>query len=295
MPTLELLGSTMHYRDSGRGRPVVFLHGNPQSSHVWRHVIAGMPQGIRVLAPDLIGMGRSGKPDIAYSFADHARYLDAWFEAMALGDVVLVGLDWGGSLAFDRAARHPDRVAGLVFMEAIVRPTTWDEFPAGARERFRALRTPGVGERLALTENVFIEQALRQTVLGGLSAQDLAVYAAPYPTPASRRPLLAWPRAWPIEGEPPDVLARFQAFGAWAAASVEVPKLLLTFDTSPTLLVDPGYARWCAEHMASLSVVPCGPAGHIAPEDQPDTIAAAITRWLGSGQDTGDPDHGSEM
>src|SRR5580765_3287709 len=156
MPTLELLGSTMHYRDSGRGRPVVFLHGNPQSSHVWRHVIAGMPQGIRVLAPDLIGMGRSGKPDIAYSFADHARYLDAWFEAMALGDVVLVGLDWGGSLAFDRAARHPDRVAGMVFMEAIVRPTTWDEFPAGARERFRALRTPGVGERLALTENVFI-------------------------------------------------------------------------------------------------------------------------------------------
>lgn len=136
-----------------------------------------------------------------YTFAEHARYLDAWFAALDLPELVLVGLDWGGALAFDRAARQPRGVLGIAVMEAVLRPTTWAEFPAGARDRFRALRTPGVGERLALEENVFIEQALRQTVLHGLSDEDFAVYAAPYPTPASRRPLLGWPRAWPIEGD----------------------------------------------------------------------------------------------
>ena len=142
MPTIEVLDSTMSYQDVGSGEPVVFLHGNPAWSYVWRNVLPTVAGVARCLAPDLIGMGRSGRPDIAYDFGDHSRYLDAWFDAVGLERVVLVGHDWGGALAFDWARRHPDRVRGVAFFETIVRPFTWDDFP-GARARYEALRAPG--------------------------------------------------------------------------------------------------------------------------------------------------------
>jgi haloalkane dehalogenase len=170
-------------------------------------------------------------------------------------------------------------VRGLAFLETIVKPMTWLEYPEAARERFRAFRTPGDGERLVLDENVFITQALHSTVLTPLSAADLAEYARPYPTPESRRPLLEWPRAIPLEGEPADVVARVRAYDRWLAASTDVPKLLLTFDGSPTLTIGPETAAWCAANIASLETVYCGPAGHLAPEDQPGAITAAITGW----------------
>lgn len=280
MPVTSVLDSTMHHMEVGAGAPVVLLHGNPTSSHAWRNVLPRLGPGVRALAPDLIGMGRSGKPDIPYRFADHARYLDAWFDALGLDDVVLVGHDWGGALALDRAARHPDRVRGLAVMETIVRPLTWDDFPGAARPRYEALRGP-VGEAKVLDENFFITQALHATVRSGLGEEDHAAYAAPYPTPASRRPLLAWPREMPIEGEPADVVARIAAYDTWLAASPEVPKLLLTFDGSPdTLMIGPAIARWCAENVAGLEIVGCGPAAHIVQEDQPDAIAAAVSAWL---------------
>jgi haloalkane dehalogenase len=258
----------------------VFLHGNPTSSYLWRHVLPRIGDPARRLAPDLVGMGRSGKPEVAYRFADHARYLDAWFDALALDGVVLVGIDWGAALAFDWAARHPGRARGVAFMETIVRPMTWDEFPGEARPRLEALRTPGVGESKVLDENFFIEQALRATVVGGLSDEDLGVYRAPYPSRDSPRPLLGWPRAWPIEGEPADVARRMEAFGVWLAASAEVPKLLLTFNGPRNLLlIGPETIDWCARHIASLEIESCGVAGHVAPEDQPETIAAAIAGW----------------
>jgi haloalkane dehalogenase len=271
MPSIDVLDSTMHYERTGDS--VVYLHGNPTSSHAWRNVLPVVPG----IAPDLIGMGRSGKPDIAYSFADHARYLDAFLDALGLDEVVVVGHDWGGALAFDWAARHPERVRGLAFFETIVKPFAWEEYPA--RERVEAFRTPGVGERLVLEENVFIEQAFDATVLGDLSAEDRAVYAAPYPTPASRAPLLAWPRSTPIEGEPADVVARVEAYDAWLAAS-PVPKLLLTFEGSPTLIMRAPLVEWCKANIANLEVVACGDAGHLALEDQPDAIASALASWL---------------
>jgi haloalkane dehalogenase len=280
MPVIDVLDSTMAYEDQGAGTPFVFLHGNPTSSYLWRRVLPGIGEGARCLAPDLIGMGASGKPDSAYRFADHTRYLDAWFDALALDGVVLVGIDWGGSLAFDWAARHAHRVRAVAFMETIVRPMTWEDFPGEARPRFEALRTPGVGETKVLEENFFIEQALRATVLSGLSDEDLDVYRAPYPTPDSRRPLLEWPRAWPIEGEPADVAARMDAYGAWLAATDDVPKLLLTFEgPSELLVIGPKAIAWCADNVANLDITSCGRAGHVAPEDQPDGIAAAIAAW----------------
>ncbi|MEV7416301.1 haloalkane dehalogenase [Streptomyces sp. NPDC089919] len=278
MPEIRVLDSTMYYEDRGTGVPFVFLHGNPTSSYVWRHVLPGLAGHGRLLAPDLIGMGRSGKPDIAYTFDDQARYLDAWFDALGLTDAVLVGLDWGGALAFDRAARHPGPVRGVAFMETILRPMTWDEYPAAARDRFKAFKEPGTGEELVLERNVFLD-SFAQTVLGGLSEADREVYRAPYPTPQSRRPLLQWPRAMPVGGEPADVIARVEAYDAWLAASRDVPKLLLTFDSSPTLMIGPELTAWCERHVAALEVAACGPAGHQAPEDRPAEIAAALRDW----------------
>jgi haloalkane dehalogenase len=279
MATIDAFGSPMYYEDSGTGTPFVFLHGNPTSSHLWRNVLTTVSAEARCLAPDLIGMGRSGQPAIGYTFADQSRYLDAWFGAVGLDRVVLIGHDWGGVLAFDWAARHPGQVRGLAFLETIVKPMTWPDYPAAARERFRAFRTPGDGERLVLQENVFITQALHSTVLTPLSPADLAEYARPYPTPESRRPLLEWPRAIPLEGEPADVVARVRAYDRWLAASTEVPKLLLTFDGSPTLTIGPRETAWCEANVAGLETEYCGPAGHLAPEDQPGAITAAITGW----------------
>ena len=274
MPEPSVLDSTMHYQESGSGAPLVFLHGNPTSSYLWSHVLAHVAVSGRLLAPDLIGMGSSGKPDIPYHFADQARYLDAWFEALELDGVVLVGQDWGGALAFDWAARHTERTRGVAFMEAIIRPLSWEEFPAPARPRYEALRTPGVGEKLALEENVILAS---MNTLTPLSDADMEAYRRPYPTPESRRPLLEWARAIPFDGEPADVARRLEAYGEWLASSEDVPKLLLTFEGAVS--VGPEMIAWCAQHIANLEIENCGPAGHHAPHDQPEAIAAAITAW----------------
>ncbi len=281
MPTIDVLDSTISYLDRGSGTPVVFLHGNPTSSHVWRHVLDRFDRPARLLAPDLIGMGRSGKPASDYRFGDHARYLDAWFDALGLDRAVLVGYDWGGSLAVDRAARHPGRVLGVAFFETILRPMTWSDLPEGGRERFQRFRVPGVGEELVLDQNIFIENSLARTMASGLTEEDRAVYAAPYPTPESRRPILAWSRSMPMDGDPPDVQARVEAFDTWMAASPQTPKLLLTFTDHPSLMIGPAAVRWCRENIAGLEVVECGTAGHAAAEDRPDEIAAAIGGWTG--------------
>lgn len=279
MPTIDVLDSTMYYEDTGNGTPLVFLHGNPASSHLWRNVLPRIGEPGRAMAPDLIGMGRSGKPAIGYRFADHARYLDAWFDELGLDEVVLIGHDWGGVLAFDWASRHPGRARGVAFMETIVRPMAWEELSSGSRSRFETFRTPGLGESLALDQNVLIEQAFSRGVLTSLSEEEMRAYRAPYPTPVSRRPLLEWTRAMPLDGEPADVVSRINHYDEWLAGSDNVPKLLLTFDSSPTLLIGPGLAAWCAANIAALQIEHCGPAGHHAPEDQPEAIAAAITGW----------------
>lgn len=279
MPTVDVLDSTMAYQETGSGTPMVFLHGNPTSSHLWRKVMPRIGGPGRLLAPDLIGMGASGKPAIEYTFADHARYLEAWLDTVDVDRAVLIGHDWGGALAFDWAARHPGRALGVAFLETIVRPLAWEEFPESARPVFESLRAPGVGEAMVLEQNVFIEQALPGTVLTGLSPEDLDAYRRPYPTPESRRPLLAWPRAMPLGGEPPEVVARVQAYDRWLAGSTGVPKLLLTFAPGPGTMIDTAMVQWCRDNVASLDVIACGRAGHHAPEDQPEAIAVAVATW----------------
>jgi haloalkane dehalogenase len=278
MPEVPVLDSFLHYEDSGDGPVFVFLHGNPGSSRLWREVIPRVGSG-RKLAPDLIGMGQSGKPDIPYQFADHARYLDEWFDALALDRVVLVGHDWGGALAFDWASRHPGRVTGIAFAESIVKPLSSADLSPQARKRTETIRDPKAGEELGLDTDGLVRQAYTKGVLTPVSDEDLQAYLAPYPTRESRRPLLAWARQMPVDGEPAELVERIEAFDAWLADSTDVPKLLMTFEGAPTLLITSDVAAWCAAHMAALDTVACGTAGHHAPEDQPEAIAAAISGW----------------
>ncbi|MEV5611894.1 haloalkane dehalogenase [Streptomyces sp. NPDC052225] len=284
--TVPVLDSFMAYVDeaagSASGGPVVvFLHGNPTSSHLWRNVtphVAG--QAARVLVPDLIGMGASGKPDIGYRFADHARYLEAWLDAAGVDDAVFVGHDWGGALAMDFAARHPGRVRGLALVETFLRPLAWAELPPLGQELFRDFRTPGKGEEMILRDNMFIEFNLPHGI-DRLSAEDHDVYRAPYPTEASRKPLLVWPREIPFDGEPADVHARMVAYGDWlgSAESAGVPKLVMHAENGFGMGSSEAM-EWVRATFTNAETVNIGVAGHHAPEDQPDAIGAAVSDWL---------------
>ncbi|WP_216894319.1 haloalkane dehalogenase [Nocardia alni] len=280
MPVIDVLDSYITYIDTGRvdAVPVVFLHGNPTSSYLWRKVIPHVGGRVRALAPDLIGMGASGKPDIAYRFADHARYLDAWFDALSLEEVVLVGHDWGGALAMDRVARHPGRVRAVAVLETFLRPIRWDEMPPRAAELFRGFRS-SEGERMVLQENMFIEFNLPAGA-AGLTPEDLDVYRAPYPTPESRLPMLVWPREFPLDGEPADVVARIEDYDRVMANTPDVPKLVMAVENGVGL-GSPEMIDWAVSAFASAEAVSIGPAGHHAPEDQPDAIGTALASWLG--------------
>jgi haloalkane dehalogenase len=281
MEKTAVLDSWMAHRRAGDDGPfVVFLHGNPTSSYLWRDVVPHVSDQARCLAPDLIGMGDSGKPDIGYRFADHARYLEAWLDAVAPdGELVLVGHDWGGALAQDWAARRgAGRVAGLALVETFLRPMRWQEMVPQAAEMFRAFRTPGVGEQMVLEENLFIEGNLRRLV-PGIDEQDLDVYRASYPDAAARRPMLQWAREFPLDGEPADVVERMEAYGRWMGGSADVPKLLMTV-TPAQGLGSSEIIAWAKEHVSSLRIAKVGEAGHHAPEQIPDAIGQAVARWL---------------
>lgn len=273
---VKVLDSTMHYRESGSGKPIVFLHGNPTSSYLWRNVIPRLEREGRCLAPDLIGMGRSGKPEIDYTFADHARYLDAWFESLDLRDVTLVIHDWGSTLGISWARRHPDRVKAIAMMEAIVEPIGWEDFPADLVDLFKAIRTEGPGEKLILDENRFVEDILPGAIVRKMKPEEMAVYRAPFPDRESRRPTLSWPRCLPIGGEPKDVIAVVEQNAAWLSSS-DVPKLLLAFE--PGILITPRAVEWCRSKFKNLEVEKIGPGLHFVQEDHPEAIGDGVKAW----------------
>jgi len=274
---IEVLDTEMAYVDAGAGAPVVFLHGNPTSSYLWRNVIPIVAPHGRCLAPDLVGMGDSGKaPAGSYRFADHARYLDAWFEALGLmRGVTLVLHDWGSALGFHWAHRHPDRVRGLVYMEAIVRPVSWSEWPEAARKIFQAMRTPA-GEEMVLGKNVFVERILPASVLRGLTEAEMAVYRRPYLEPGeSRRPTLTWPREIPIDGEPADVVAIVDGYARWLAAS-DRPKLFVNAD--PGVILVGAQRESCRAWPSQREITVKG--SHFLQEDSPAEIGEAIVAFL---------------
>ncbi|HXJ77122.1 MAG TPA: haloalkane dehalogenase [Candidatus Methylomirabilis sp.] len=273
----SVLDTEMAYVDTGSGDPVVFLHGNPTSSYLWRNVIPHVEPEGRCLAPDLVGMGDSAEaPAGSYRFVDHARYLDAWFDAVAPGGgITLVGHDWGSALAFHWARRHPERVRGLVYMEALVRSLTWEEWPEVARKVFQAMRSPA-GEDMVLGKNVFVERILPLSVLRGLTDEEMTVYRRPYREPGeSRRPTLTWPREIPIGGEPPDVVAVADAYAGWLATS-DMPKLFVNAD--PGTILTGAQREFCRRWPNQREITVTG--SHFIQEDSPAEIGQAIAAFV---------------
>ena len=269
----------MAYVDVGQGAPIVFLHGNPTSSYLWRNVIPHVQHLGRCIAPDLIGMGDSDKlPDPGpgtYAFETHAAYVDAFLTEVELGaPVILVLHDWGSALGFDWAERHRDRVRGIAFMEAIVTPVTWADWPADATAIFRTMRGPD-GETVVLDKNVFVERILPASVLRGLDPAALEHYRRPYPTRESRWPTLEWPRQIPIDNVPPKVHDVVDRYGQWLAHS-EVPKLFVNADPGSILV---GRQREVARRWPALTEVTV-PGSHFVQEDSPHEIGRALADWI---------------
>ncbi|CDM78060.1 haloalkane dehalogenase [Mycobacterium marinum] len=277
MKRVDVLDSAMSYIDVGQGDPIVFIHGNPTSSYLWRNVIPHLSDVGRCLAPDLIGMGASGtSPTFSYRFADHVRYLDAWFEAVGITEnVVLVVHDWGSALGFYRALRYPEQIAGIAYMDALVQPRTWAGF-TDYEPLMRALRTEQ-GERMALAENVFVEKVVPGGVQRQLTEEEMAVYRKPYPTPQSRIPTLLWAREIPVEGEPADVQAMVQEYADFLSRS-DIPKLLIVAE--PGAILHEGgseldFARsWPNQREVKVA------GRHFLQEDSPDAIGAAVRAFV---------------
>ena len=276
----EVLGRKMAYVETGTGDPIVLLHGNPTSSYLWRNIIPHLEGLGRCIAPDLIGMGDSDKlpnagPD-SYRFVEHREYLEALLEQLGVvRNVTLVLHDWGSGLGFDWAYRHPQAVKGIAYMEAMVRPVSWDEWPEGPRQFFRMLRSPA-GEEAVLQNNVFVEVLLPRAVLRGLTDEEMAVYRRPYLNAGEdRRPTLTWPREIPIDGEPADVAEIAGAYSSWLSTS-DVPKLFV--NAEPGAILIGAQREFCRGWPNQREVTVAG--NHFIQEDSPDEIGQAIASWL---------------
>ena len=272
-------GRSMAYVERGTGDPIVFLHGNPTSSYLWRNVMPHLEGLGRCIAPDLIGMGDSEKlPDSgpgSYRFVEHRRYLDGLLDALgAIERVTIVGHDWGSALGFDRANRHRDRIKGIAYMEAIVRPLAWAEWPEPIRKLFSGFRS-AAGEEMVLQKNVFVERVLPGSVLRGLTDEEMAVYRRPYLEPGeSRRPTLSWPRQIPLDGEPADVVAIVQDYAEWLSRS-DVPKLFV--NAEPGAILIGAQREFCRRFPNQTEVTVNG--SHFIQEDSPNEIGRAIADW----------------
>lgn len=277
---IEVQGHRMAYVSLGEGRPIVFQHGNPTSSYVWRNIMPYAAQHGRAIAVDLIGMGGSDKlsssgPD-RYRFHEHADFLYAAWDALGVTqDVVLVLHDWGTALGFHWARQNPEKVRGLVHMEGFVRPMTAAEWPDAIRPIFQSFRGEQ-GEDMVLNRNLFVEAVLPNGVLRGLTETEMAQYRAPYLEPGEgRRPTLTWPREIPFDGEPADVHKVVEDFSAWLAES-EVPKLF--FNADPGVVLTGPMRAFCRTFKNQEEVTISGL--HFVQEDSPHQIGEALLDWL---------------
>ena len=275
---VQVLDSEISFVDAGTGDAVVFLHGNGTFSYVWRNIIPYAEPLGRCLAPDLMGCGDSGKlRGSMYRIADQSKYLDAWFEAMDLGDqITLVLHDWGGPIGFDWAHRHQDRVKGIAYMETLVLPLDWEDWPEIRRDLFKQFRSP-VGEELVLEDNFFVE-TIQTRMVGNLPEAVMDRYRAPYLEPGeSRRPTLTFTRECPIGGEPKDVIAMINRVGQWLSTS-DLPKLFI--NAYPGSILTGRQRDFCRTWLNQTEKTVLGI--HYIQEDSPFQIGAAIADFLKS-------------
>ena len=272
---IEVNGSQIAYVAAGEGDPILFIHGNPTSKYLWRNIMPHLEDQGYVIALDLIGMGESDKPEIGYSFDEHSQYLDGFIEEMGLENITLVIHDWGSGLGFDYAARNPDNVKAIAFMEAAITPA----FPPDTSVVFRTLRSDGIGARLVLGQNIFIETILPTGIARELTETEMEVYRAPFPDEKSRKPIFEWFRQIPADGESPEVSARVAAYNAWFVDS-ELPKLHLYADPGALILLE-HVEELKAMNLTNYEAVYIGEGLHFVQEDQPTAIGENISEWYG--------------
>tara|TARA_B100001250_G_scaffold95259_1_gene79609 strand:- start:21 stop:902 length:882 start_codon:yes stop_codon:yes gene_type:complete len=272
-------GEIMSYVEMGEGDPIVFQHGNPTSSYLWRNIMPHLADQGRCIAIDLIGMGNSNKLENSgpesYTLLEHREYWDAALETLGIRDnVTFVIHDWGSALGFDWANRHRDSVMGIAYMEAIVKPVTWDEWPEAARGVFQGFRSPA-GEEMALEKNVFVEKVLPGSIIRDLTEEEMNIYRAPFSEPGeSRRPTLTWPRQIPIEGEPAEVVELVQSYADWLSQS-DIPKLFV--NAEPGAILTGPQREFCRSWPNQEEVTV--PGNHFLQEDSPHEIGKAIAEW----------------
>ena len=277
---INVNGKRMAYVEMGEGDPIVFQHGNPTSSYLWRNIMPVLAAAGRCIAVDLIGMGDSDKLGDSgpgrYRYVEHRDYLFAAWEQLGINEnVTFVIHDWGSALGFDWSFQHPGKVRGIAYMEAIVRPVSWDEWPESARGIFQAFRS-AAGEQLVLENNVFVEKVLPGSVLRQLSDAEMAVYRRPFAHAGEdRRPTLTWPRQIPIDGEPADVHAIVTAYSEWLATT-PIPKLFI--NAEPGAILAGPQREFCRGFANQTEVTVAG--SHFIQEDSPAEIAAAIASWV---------------
>lgn len=274
---LEIDGANIHYIEKGAGDPILFIHGNPTSSYLWRNIIPHLTSVGRCIAMDLIGMGKSDKPDIEYRFFDHVKYVEGFIEKMRLENITLVIHDWGSGLGFHYAMHHESNVKGIAFMEAIIMSVpSWDWFPAEMKKIFQAFRTPDVGWDMIVNKNMFIEQILPGGVVRKLTEEEMNYYRSPFIDAVSRRPIWQWPNEIPIGGEPRDVAEAVDNYSGKLQQS-ELSKLL--FYATPGALLPQLVVDWCQQNLKNLRLVNIGQGLHYLQEDNPHLMGSEIAKW----------------
>jgi len=273
---LDIKGSKMHYIDVGQGDPILFLHGNPTSSYLWRNIIPYVQSNARCIAPDLIGMGKSDKPDIAYTFEDHYDYLGKFVEGLDLKNITLVIHDWGSALGFHYANSHRDNIKGIAFMEAMLEPLTWSAMPPNMRMPVKMMRTPLIGWLIISVANVFVKKMIPDMIDRKLSKEEFEYYKKPYATIASRKPVRVWPMEIPIDGKPKRVYEKVDAYSKWLRES-DIPKLC--FHAQPGAILRVEGVDSIKDNLPNIKMVDIGKGIHFIQEDNPHLIGSELAEW----------------
>lgn len=276
---LEVYGSKIHYIEEGEGDPILFLHGNPTCNYLWRNIIPYLKNQGRCIAPDLIGMGRSDKPDLQYGFKDTYKYAEAFIEKMGLKNVTLVLHDWGSGIGFNYANLHRDNIKAIAFMEAMYDAPTMYDMPFQVRTAIKMVRNPLFGKLIVQRANIFIKKMLPDMIVRDLTEEEKAFYGSPYPTKKSRKPLLAWPQDVPFaDGKPTDVTAAVGSWSKWLAES-EIPKLC--FYVTPGVAIKEKDVKVIRETFKNTEMIHLGEGLHFIQEDYPHEIGEGLSEWYG--------------
>lgn len=275
---VQVKGSRMHYVEQGEGEPILLVHGNPTSSYLWRNVIPQLQGSGRCIAPDLIGMGKSDKPDIPYRIFDHSEYFEGFIAALGLKNIRLVLHDWGGFVGLHYAARHPENVTAIAFMEAVIKPMKLADRSEQTQAIFSMFRGDKGWQKI-VGENFFVEKVLPGSIMRKLTEAEMNVYREPFLEESARKPVYVFPNEIPFDGEPADVVAAVEAYDE-ALGKAGIPMLLLGFE--PGAIIGPAEVAWCRAQFPTLSVNDMGKGIHFVQEDQPQAIGSAVSRWLGT-------------